>query len=147
MTASWRREDGYEVSDDPARPDRRVIHDFLATDAYWIASITPAMVERMIGGALCFGVYDPRRLQVGFARVITDRATRAWLADVFILEPERGRGLGRWLVECILAHPDLQGLRRWILSTLDAHELYRQFGFAELEDPQRMMELKPSQAG
>jgi GNAT superfamily N-acetyltransferase len=144
MTTTWVREDGYEVSDDPARIDADVVHRFLSTDAYWVASITPEIVGRMIAGALCLGVYGPDRVQVGFARVITDRVTRAWLCDLFILKPARGRGLGKWLVECILAHPELQGLRRWILSTSDAHELYRPFGFAEVTEPQRMMEYKPT---
>ena len=142
---TWRRGDGYEVSDDPVRLDATVILRFLETDAYWIQSISRALVDRMIAGALCFGVYAPDGGQVGFARVVTDRVTRAWLADVFILKEHRRRGLGKWLVQCIMAHPDLQGLRRWILSTSDAHELYRAFGFSRLEKPERMMEFLPPQ--
>jgi GNAT superfamily N-acetyltransferase len=146
MSQLWRRDDGYEVSDDPARLDRKVVFNYLAGDAYWIDSVTPGLVDRMIAGTLCFGVYDPAGRQVGFARVLSDRVTRAWLSDVFILAPERGRGLGVWLIDCILKHPELQGLRRWILSTLDAHGLYRKFGFQGLDEPERMMELKPPPA-
>lgn len=132
------------ISMDPERLDRRAIRDFLAS-SYWARGIPQETVDRSIAGALCFGLYDLHRdaggAQVGFARVITDRATFAYLADVYVLESHRGRGLAAWLMEAIRAHPDLQGLRRWILMTRDAHGLYRKFGFREIEDPSRCMEI------
>ena len=133
----WQR-DGYTISDDPARLDVDVIHGFLAT-AYWSSGIPRDVVERSIAGSLAFGVYAPDGRQVGFARAITDRATFGWIADVFVLPEERGRGLGVWLMETVVAHPELQGLRRMFLGTRDAHELYRKVGFAELPNPGRFM--------
>lgn len=133
-----RPRDGFTISTDPGRLDRAMIHEVLAA-TYWARGIPRAVVDRSIEGALCFGLYENDR-QVGFARVITDRATFAYLADVFVLESHRGRGLARWLMETILAHADLQGLRRWMLLTRDAHPLYRQVGFTELAHPERVME-------
>lgn len=133
-----RPRDGFTISTDPGRLDRPLIHEVLAA-TYWAGGIPRAVVDRSIEGALCFGLYENDR-QVGFARVITDRATFAYLADVFVLESHRGRGLARWLMETILAHEDLQGLRRWMLLTRDAHPLYRQVGFTELAHPERVME-------
>ena len=130
--------EGFTISTDPARLDRAMIHEFLAA-SYWAKGIPRETVDRSIEGALCFGVYENGR-QVGFARVITDRATFAYLADVFVLESHRGRGLAAWLMETILAHPDLQGLRRWMLLTRDAHPLYRRVGYTELAHPERVME-------
>jgi GNAT superfamily N-acetyltransferase len=127
------------VSTDPKKLDLDVIHGFLAA-CYWAEGIPRAVVERSIAGALCFGVYDEGK-QVGFARVISDFATYAYLADVFLLESHRGRGLGKWLMKCILAHPELQGLRRWSLVTRDAHGLYGQYGFRSLGNPDRHMEM------
>ena len=132
------KREGFTISTDPARLDRTLIHEFLA-DSYWAKGIPRETVDRSIEGALCFGLYQNDR-QVGFARVITDRATFAYLADVFVLESHRGRGLAAWLMETILAHPDLQGLRRWMLLTRDAHPLYRKVGFTELAHPERVME-------
>ena len=134
----WRR-DGFTISTDPSRLDRDTIHEFLA-DSYWAKEIPREIVDRSIEGALCFGLYENAR-QVGFARVITDLATFAYLADVFVLESHRGRGLAAWLMESILAHPKLQGLRRWMLVTRDAHPLYRKVGFTALAHPERVMEL------
>ena len=99
------------------------------------------MVARSIENALCFGIYDGNGAQVGFARVISDFATIAYIGDVFVLETHRGRGLGKWLMECIMQHPALQNLRRWILTTRDAHGLYSQFGFTPVKSPERFMEL------
>ncbi len=127
------------ISTDPARLDLDVIHDFL-TNCYWAKGIPRDVVARSIEHSLCFGVYDDRA-QVGFARVISDFATLAYLGDVFVLESHRGRGLGKWMMECILQHPALQGLRRWILLTRDAHGLYSQFGFTPLKAADRYMEL------
>ena len=135
---NWTR-DPYMISTDRARIDRRLVHDFLAS-SYWARGIPAEVVNRSIEHSLCFGVYQGAA-QVGFARVITDEATFAYLADVFILDGHRGRGLGKWLMEAILAYPDLQGLRRWSLVTRDAHGLYTQFGFAPLAHPERCMEL------
>ncbi|HEY6292500.1 MAG TPA: GNAT family N-acetyltransferase [Terriglobia bacterium] len=127
------------VSTDPTKLDLDVIHGFLWR-AYWCEDIPRPILERAIRNSLCFGVYANGR-QVGFARVITDRATFAYLADVFILESHRGRGLSKWLMEVIMSHPDLQDLRRWTLGTRDAHGLYAQFGFGPLKMPERNMEI------
>jgi GNAT superfamily N-acetyltransferase len=136
----WRR-DGYEISTDPARVDVDVVHAFLQR-SYWAPDTTRNVLERSIAGSLVFGVYDADGAQVGFARVITDYATVAYMADVFVHEDQRGRGLGVWLVETIVAHPALQGMRVFRLATLDAHGLYEKFGFRRLAHPERMMELK-----
>ena len=134
----WTR-NGFSISTDPSRLDRALIHEFLGR-SYWAAGIPREVVDRSIDHAMCFGVFDDGS-QVGFARVITDRATFAYLADVFVLESHRGRGIATWLMDVIKGHPDLQGLRRWILMTRDAHGLYRKFGFREIADPSRCMEI------
>jgi GNAT superfamily N-acetyltransferase len=118
-----------EVDTDKARLDLAMIHDFLAR-SHWAAGIPFAVMKRAIDNSLAFGLYRDGR-QIGFARVVTDRATFAYLADVFVVEAERGKGFGRHLVDTILAHSELQGLRRWLLGTRDAHSLYRGCGFAE----------------
>jgi len=138
----WQR-DGLTISTDPARIDRALVHAFLS-GSYWASGIPREIVDRSIENALCFGVYEENR-QVGFARVISDLATFAYLADVFVLPSHRGRGLAKWLMEAILAHPKLQGLRRWMLVTRDAHGLYRQVGFTELAHPERLMEIVRSE--
>jgi len=130
----------YEVSTDTDRLDVDVIHRFLAEVSYWSRGIPRSIVERGIENSLCFGVYH-RGAQVGFARIVTDKATFALLADVFILKAHRGKGLSKWLMRCIVEHQDLQGLRRFLLLTSDAHGLYRQFGFKELGNPSRFMEV------
>lgn len=130
----------YEISADPSRLDLDVIHRYLSAESYWAPGIPPEVVARAIANSLCFGVYTETGAQVGFARLITDRATYAYLADVFILEAHRGKGLSRRLMEAIIAHPEVQGLRRWSLITRDAHSLYEQFGFKALAAPQRYME-------
>jgi len=131
---------GFRISTDPARLDLGLIHGFLS-GSYWARGIPREVVERSVRGSLCFGLYEEGGSQVGFARVITDRATFAYLADVFVLESQRGRGLSKWLLERILAHPDLQGLRRFLLGTKDAHGLYARFGFAPPKDPSLWMEI------
>jgi len=128
----------YRISTDPRRLDLDVIHGFLA-GSYWARGVPREVVQRSLEGSLCFGVFDGAS-QVGFARVVTDRATFAYLADVFVLESHRGRGLALWLMECILQHPDLQGLRRWALATRDAHGLYSRVGFTPLHRPESFME-------
>jgi GNAT superfamily N-acetyltransferase len=130
----------FVISTDPARLDLDVIHDFL-TNCYWAKGIPREVVARSIEHSLCFGIYDGRGLQVGFARVISDFATIAYLGDVFVLESHRGRGLSKWLMECVMQHPALQNLRRWILTTRDAHGLYSQVGFTPVKSPERYMEL------
>ena len=140
MTHEWRR-GGYTISTDPQRLDVELIHRHLSTATYWAAGRPLAVVRRSLAHSLCFGLYRDDE-QVGFARVITDYATFAWLADVFVLEPHQGQGLGTWLTEVLVAHPDLQGFRRWVLATKDAHDLYRKFGFTELKRPERWMERR-----
>ena len=132
--------DDYEISADADRLDVTVIHKFLAEDSYWSRGIPRSTVERAIEQSLCFGVYYGAT-QVGFARVVTDRATFALLADVFILETHRGKGLSKELMRHVVEHEDLQGLRRFLLLTSDAHGLYSQFGFKEIGSPARFMEV------
>jgi GNAT superfamily N-acetyltransferase len=129
----------YEISTDRSRLDVDRIHRFLANDAYWSPGVAREVVERSIAGSLPFGVYTAGGEQVGFARVVTDYATFAWIADVYIEADHRGHGLGKRLVAAMLEHPELRGLRRWMLGTADAHGLYRQFGFDALARPQRFM--------
>jgi GNAT superfamily N-acetyltransferase len=134
------RRGSFKISTDPSRLDVGMIHDYLSRSSYWARSIPREIVERSIQGSLCFGIYDGDS-QIGFARVISDRATFAYICDVFVLESHRGHGLGVWLMDTIRAHPDLQGLRKWVLTTRDAHGLYRKSGFREVEDPVRYMEI------
>ena len=136
MVAEWQRGE-FTISTDPARIDLALVHDFLR-QSYWAKDIPLAIVERSIRHSLSFGIYRGGA-QVGFARVISDRATFAYLADVFVLETFRGQGLSKWLMETILAHPELQDLRRWLLVTADAHGLYQQFGFEELAEPGKFL--------
>ena len=138
MVESWQRGE-FSISTDRQRLDREMIHDFLSRQSYWAKGRELEVVNRGIDNSLSFGIYRGEQ-QIGFARVVTDYATFAWLADVFVLEEYRGQGLGKWLIEVILAHPQLQGFRRWALATKDAHELYRSFGFNELMRPERWME-------
>jgi len=133
----WSRGD-FEITTDPERIDLAVVHAFLY-DSYWANGIPRETVENSIRNSLCFGLYRGKQ-QAGFARVITDRATYAYLADVFVLPEYRGRGLSKWMMECIVTHPHLRGLRRWTLATRDAHGLYQQFGFRLLAAPERWME-------
>jgi GNAT superfamily N-acetyltransferase len=130
----------YEISTDTHRLNVEVIHTFLAEESYWSPGIPRSIVERAIENSLCFGVYHGAA-QVGFARVVTDKSTFALLADLFILKAHRGNGLSKWLMRCVVGHQDLQGLRRLLLLTSDAHGLYRQFGFEELGNPSRFMEV------
>jgi len=134
------RRDNFVITTDPARLDLDMIYEFL-TNCYWAKGIPREVVALSIEHSLCFGIYDGSGAQVGFARVISDFATIAYLGDVFVLESHRGHGLGKWMMECIMQHPALQNLRRWILLTRDAHGLYRQFGFTPIAAPDRYMEL------
>jgi N-acetylglutamate synthase-like GNAT family acetyltransferase len=131
--------DGFVISTEEEKMDVDLIHSFL-TRTYWAEGISKEIIGRSIEGSLCFGVFENSK-QVGFARMITDKATFAYLADVFIIEEYRGRGLSKWLMEVIMSHPDLQGLRRMILATKDAHGLYKQFGFTPLINVDRWMQI------
>ncbi len=131
--------DNFLISTDPSKIDLDAVHAYLVR-SYWAEGIPRQIVERSIKGSLCFGMYEGVK-QIGFARVITDRATFAYIGDVYILEEYRGTGLSKWLMSCIKAHPDLQSLRRWALATRDAHGLYRQFGFTDLKAPEKWMEI------
>ena len=144
MNHTWQRGD-YAISTERSRLDFELIHNFLSNHSYWATGRSLERVRRSIENSVCFGLYKSRagvseQQQIGFARVVTDYATFAWLADVFVLEEYRGRGLAKWLMEVIVTHPELQGFRRWLLATRDAHELYRRFGFAELKESERWME-------
>ena len=135
---AWQRGE-FEISTDPARVDMATVHEFLSNQAYWSPGVPLDVMRRAVEGSIVFGLYHGNE-QVGFARVVSDRATFAWVGDVFVLDTFRGQGLGKWLVHCIVEHPELQGLRRWMLATRDAHGLYKQVGFTELHDPTRFME-------
>ena len=131
------------VTTDPARLDLETVHGFL-TRSYWAEGIPREIVERSVRHSICFGAFDGGR-QVGFARVITDRATFAYVADVFVLPSHRGRSIGKRLMACVTSHPELQNLRLWTLFTRDAHGLYRQHGFREARYPDRLMERRQPQ--
>jgi GNAT superfamily N-acetyltransferase len=141
-TIEYRR-GGFLITTDRERLNLDMIHAFL-TNSYWAKGIPREVVARSIEHSLCFGMYDENGNQMGFARVITDYATIAYLGDVFLLESHRGLGLSKWLMECIVQHPALQNLRRWILLTRDAHNLYSKFGFTPLKSPDSYMELHHS---
>ena len=138
MYETFERSD-YLISTDPAKFDLDAIHAYLVR-AYWCEGIPRKTMERAIANSLCFALFHGES-QVGFARVVTDSATYAYLCDVYVLEDHRGKGLGKWLMECLMSHPSLQGLRRFSLATRDAHNLYRQFGFRELSKPESKMEI------
>ena len=128
------------ISTSKEKLDLDAIHEFLSTKAYWCLDIPKETVANAIQHSFCFGVYDNQK-QIGFARIITDFSTIAYLGDVYILEAYRGLGLSKWLMETVMEHPKLQGLRRWILLTGDAHELYRKFGWTDIADATKWMEL------
>jgi GNAT superfamily N-acetyltransferase len=132
--------DGIEVSTDVARLDVEAVHAFLAV-SYWSPGLPRAVLERALSNSLCFGAYEAGR-QVGFARVVTDRATFAWLCDVFVVESHRRRGIADALMGAVKSHPELQGLRRWSLATRDMHALYSRHGFVPLADPGRAIEIR-----
>ncbi|GAB2948393.1 GNAT family N-acetyltransferase [Hymenobacter coalescens] len=130
----------FTFSTDAALLDVKLIHDFLSNRSYWAPGIGRELVERSIRHSLCFGAYAADGRQAAFARVVSDHATFAYLCDVFVLEEFRGQGLSKQLMQHIMAHPELQGLRRWMLGTRDAHTLYEQFGFTPMANPARFME-------
>jgi GNAT superfamily N-acetyltransferase len=137
MIGEWRR-GAYLLTTDKTRLDLDVIHSYLKT-SYWAAGISADIVIRSVENSLTFGLFEGAE-QVGFARVVTDYATFAYLADVFVLEPHRGQGLGKWMMEVVFSHPELQGLRCWMLATRDAHDLYRKHAFTALKEPSIFME-------
>ena len=137
-----RERDGYRITTDTGAQDVDAIHAYLAR-SYWAEGIPREVVARAIAGSLCFGLFENDR-QIGLARVVTDRSTYAYLCDVYVLEEWQGRGLGKWMMEVVMAHPDLQGLRRFTLATRDAHGLYERYGFTPLGHPTRYMEIVKS---
>ena len=139
----WQRGE-FTISTDSTKLQLGAIAAFLST-SYWAHQRSVATIQRSLEGSLCFGVYQSGR-QIGLARVVTDHATFAYLCDVYILEPQRGLGLGKWLMQTVLEHPELRGVRRFMLATRDAHELYMQYGFKPLEHPLRFMERFNSSA-
>ena len=130
----------FSIDTDKTRLDVGAIQDFLVNDSYWAQNRTREQTERAIENSICFGIYHGTR-QIGFARVVSDLATFAYVGDVYVIDEFRGRGLSKWLMETMVAHPQLQGLRRWVLATRDAHGLYAKYGFTELKHPDRWMEL------
>jgi GNAT superfamily N-acetyltransferase len=138
--------DDFLISTDPRKIDVDMVHHYLAYESYWAPGIARQSVKRALRYSLCFGVYDcsgTDEIQIGFARVITDFSSFAYLADVFILSRHRCQGLGKWLISCILAHTELQGLRKWMLNTKDAHGLYERFGFLQNPEPDTYMAYRP----
>jgi len=131
---------GFKISTDKDLLDIATIHDYLSNISYWSKGISKEKVQRSIDNSMCFGVYKEDK-QVGLARVVTDKAIFAYICDVFILDGYRGNGLSKWLLQTILSHPELQGLKRWSLATLDAHGLYSQFGFSGLSRTENWMEI------
>lgn len=139
MSECWRKGD-FQISTDQKLLDITVVHNFLAMQSEWARGIPLSILRRSLRNSLCFGVFHKAQ-QIGLARVISDYATIAYLGDVFIVPEFRGRGLSKWLMECVISHPNLQNLRRWILVTEDAHGLYKKYGFRQLENPDGFMEL------
>ena len=139
------QEGDFLVSTNPNKLDLAFTHHWLSNEAYWSEGLPFNVFKRMIDNSLCFGVYYQPGTQVGFGRVVTDYATFAWLTDVFIIDEYRGKGLSVFLMNCILGHPELQILRRWLLGTDHAHGLYRKFGFGELDHPENFLTFHRSQ--
>ncbi|MFG7946815.1 GNAT family N-acetyltransferase [Streptomyces cacaoi] len=142
-----RRDDGYEITTDPGRIDTALVHRWLSTDAYWALGRSRETVERSMAASLNFGVLGPRGDLAGYARVVTDRATFAWLCDVYVPPHHRGAGLGTWLVHTVRAHLAPQGVKRVLLATADAHGVYAKAGFTPCADPAQLMELDLHAAG
>jgi GNAT superfamily N-acetyltransferase len=140
MNATSFEEQGYSITTDKSKLDIPFIHNYLSEETYWSKNIPGETVEKAIQNSLSFGLFF-NKIQIGFARVITDYATFAYLADVFIIPEQRGKKLSKWMIQTIVDHPDLAGLRRWILITRDAHGLYSQFGWKEIAYPDRWMEV------
>ncbi len=139
------KKDSYLISDDTSLLNINFIHNFLSVESYWAQNIPLNIVEKSVKNSLCFGIYNAEE-QIGFARLITDKATFAYLADVFIIAAYRGNGLSKWLIQTIHDHPELQTLRRWMLGTRDAHELYKKFDWTPLPEPERFMQKHNAKA-
>ena len=139
------KRDAFVISTDPARLDADAVYAYLSR-VYWAKTRSRDAVERSLENSLCFGLYEGAS-QIGLARVISDYATFAYVCDVYVLESHQGKGLGTWLMNVVMAHPNLQGLRRWLLATRDAHRLYRKSGFTALESPERWMEILTNAPG
>ena len=135
--------DGFCITDDTGRVDVLAVHAFLSTQAYWCLNIPFERVKKAVENSLNFSLFDEGGRQIGYARIISDRSTIAYLGDVYVLPEWRGHGLSKWLIETVMQHPELQGLRRWILLTQDAHGLYRQYGWKDVVRPERWMEVTP----
>jgi GNAT superfamily N-acetyltransferase len=135
--------DGFCISDEFSRMDLAAVHHFLSTQAYWCLNIPFGTVKKAAENSINFSLFDREGKQIGYARVISDRATIAYLGDVYVLPEWRGKGLSKWLIRTVMQHPELQGLRRWILLTRDAHGLYRQNGWKDIVGPERWMEVTP----
>jgi len=145
MNADFFLKKGFTISTDKSLLDFDAIYNYLNEESYWARGIPAEKVKKAIENSMCFGIYKDNK-QAGFTRVVTDKATFAYLCDVFVLPGYRGVGLSKWLMQTITEHPDLQGLRRWSLATSDAHGLYKQFGFVPLSRPETWMEkFKPYQ--
>ena len=144
MSEKWKKGD-FSITTNPEDLQVDAILDYLQNDSYWAQNRTEEQMKNIIENSLCFGLYKDEN-QIGFARVVTDYATFAYLGDVYVLPEFQGNGLGTWLMEIVINHPDLQGFRRWVLATRDAHKLYEKFGFTELKHPERWMELAASDA-
>jgi GNAT superfamily N-acetyltransferase len=133
--------DGFRISTDLEKQDLRAVYEFLSTQAYWCLNIPFERVKRAAEHSLNFGLFDPEGRQIGYARIISDMSTIAYLGDVYVLPEWRGHGLSKWLIATIMQHPELQGMRRWLLATRDAHGLYEQFGWKVVAHPERWMEV------
>jgi len=133
------KKDNYFLSTEKSKLDIKFIHDFLCNKSYWAKGILLETVKTAIENSLCYGIYINGK-QVGFARVVSDKSTFGYIGDVFVVDEHRGKGLSKWLMECIMKHPELQGFRRWIILTRDAHSLYQKFGFTPVKKPQNYIE-------
>jgi GNAT superfamily N-acetyltransferase len=132
---------GYRISTNKKMMNAKIIHQYLSEESYWAKNIPLVLVRKIIINSFCIGLFDAHKQQIGFARVVTDYCTFAYLADVFVLEAHRGKGLSKWMMKTLHAQPKLQGLRRWMLATRDAHGLYKQLGWQPVDDPSRLMQI------
>ena len=137
----WVQRDGFVVTSDLKQVNIEALHKYLSTESYWAKNIPREIVEKGVKNSLNFSLLSPQKRFIGYAKLITDRATFAYLADVYIEKEFRGQGLGKWLMECIMSHPELQNLRLWLLHTKDAHSLYSKFGFSQPTNIEKIMHI------